>query len=240
MCTVTFIPANDHCFITSSRDENAARPQAIAPGIYKKNGFALLYPKDAAACGSWIALNENGNMAVLLNGAFIKHEPKPPYRKSRGLVFLDIIAHPQPNHYFAEIDLANIEPFTVVLLVNRCLYECRWDGAKKHDKQLDETKTHIWSSATLYSPAATSKRNYWFNKWLTETGSPTQEDIFNFHRLAGDGDSTNSVLMNRGGELLTVSITGIVLNNGKGTMHYFNVLNNKAAFNTMEFAQVVH
>ena len=237
MCTVTFIPVNGRLFITSSRDENASRSKALIPAAYQQDGVALLYPKDTVANGSWIALNQNGNAAVLLNGAFIKHEPISPYRKSRGLIFLDIIAHPQPKFFFTAIELDNIEPFTLVLFVNSCLYECRWDGKEKYCKQLDESRRHIWSSATLYAPAIISSRKNWFAKWITETDSPTQETIFNFHCFAGDGDNSNSILMNRGGKMLTVSITGIELDNDKGIMQYFDVAEKKTSCTILEFAE---
>ena len=237
MCTVTFIPVNGRLFITSSRDENASRSKALIPAAYQQDGVALLYPKDTVANGSWIALNQNGNAAVLLNGAFIKHEPISPYRKSRGLIFLDIIAHPQPKFFFTAIELDNIEPFTLVLFVNSCLYECRWDGKEKYCKQMDESRRHIWSSATLYAPAIISSRKNWFAKWITETDSPTQETIFNFHRFAGDGDNSNSILMNRGGKMLTVSITGIELDNDKGIMQYFDVAEKKTSCTILELEE---
>ncbi|MBL0358026.1 MAG: NRDE family protein [Chitinophagaceae bacterium] len=115
MCTVTYIPSADGCYLTSSRDEHAARPGAIAPAVYQHNGTVLLYPKDAKANGSWIAFTQTGNAAVLLNGAFVKHIVKPSYRKSRGLIFLDIIAHPQPEFCFMGKNLEGIEPFTIIL-----------------------------------------------------------------------------------------------------------------------------
>lgn len=223
MCTVTFIPQKEGCFITSNRDEKAARPKAVAPAVYANYNVTLLYPKDAAANGTWIAMNESGNAAVLLNGAFVKHEPEPPYRKSRGLVFLDIIASAEPMDWFAEINLYKIEPFTVVILQEGKLYECRWDGIKKHYQQLNEKQPHIWSSATLYPDEVISKRKQWFNQWLTDHPLPSQKDIFSFHQFAGDGDIHNDVLMNRDGHMLTVSITGIEMNAEKGTMHYLDL-----------------
>ena len=223
MCTVTFIPQKESCFITSNRDEKAARPKAVAPAVYANYNVTLLYPKDAAANGTWIAMNQSGNAAVLLNGAFVKHEPEPHYRRSRGLVFLDIIASAEPMDWFAEINLYKIEPFTVVILQEGKLYECRWDGIKKHYQQLDEKQPHIWSSVTLYPGEVISKRKQWFNQWLTDHPLPSQKDIFSFHQFAGDGDIHNDVLMNRNGDMLTVSITGIEMNSEKGTMHYLDL-----------------
>src|ERR1700710_3142568 len=92
MCTVTFIPQGNRVFIAHNRDEKRSRGKALSPREYNINGHTLLFPRDSAAGGSWIAINKNGSAAVLLNGAFSKHAPPPFYRKSRGIVFLDVMA----------------------------------------------------------------------------------------------------------------------------------------------------
>ena len=97
MCAVTYIPGKEGCFITSSRDEHMVRPNAIDPDVYMHNGIKIMYPKDLKAHGSWIAYAQNGNAAVLLNGAFKRHITGQPYRKCRGMVFLDIISHEKPE-----------------------------------------------------------------------------------------------------------------------------------------------
>jgi uncharacterized protein with NRDE domain len=235
MCTVTFIPVDDRCFITSNRDEKAARLKAIVPAVYTGYNATLLYPKDAAANGTWIAMNQLGNAAVLLNGAFVKHDSGPAYRKSRGLVLLDIIASTEPADWFIEINLFKIEPFTVVILQQGRLYECRWDGMRKHYQQLDEKQPHIWSSATLYPDDVISKRKQWFSKWLANHPQPSQKDIFSFHQFAGDGDIQNDVLMNRNGHMLTVSITGIEVNSEKGAMHYLDMQDGSSTIKELSF-----
>src|SRR6476620_3920231 len=116
MCTVTYIPSGEKKFLTSNRDEKTFRKKALPPQIYLREEVRLIYPKDGDAGGSWIALNENGNTAVLLNGGFEKHVSKHPYRKSRGLVFIDIIKHISPSEYFLNDDLFGIEPFTIIIL----------------------------------------------------------------------------------------------------------------------------
>ena len=105
MCTVTFIPVRDEFFITSNRDEKLGRKTAVTPVAYKQDGHYLIYPKDADAGGTWIALKENGDAVVLLNGAFLPHVPLPPYRKSRGLILLDIINSPKPSLNLIKINL---------------------------------------------------------------------------------------------------------------------------------------
>jgi uncharacterized protein with NRDE domain len=228
MCTVSFIPVNNTFFITSNRDENFLRKNAIAPAVHCVNGSSLLFPKDAAAGGSWISLHENGNAAVLLNGAFKKHISQPPYRLSRGIIFLDIIAHKNPVQTFLKISLINIAPFTIIIFENNCLYQCRWDGQQKHWEQLKNNYPCIWSSATLYNTAIVKKREQWFTNWLNKNPYPTQEDILQFHQFTGGGDSNNGLVMNRDGKMLTVSVTGIELDTHHGKMQYIDLKNSNS------------
>src|SRR5688572_12833547 len=136
MCTVTFIPARGNFFFTSSRDEKNSRSKAIVPTLYRYNECNLIFPKDGDAGGTWIAFKENGDAAVLLNGAFICHTSRPPYRISRGVVILDIFTTERPSRTFSKADLLDIEPFTLILFEKSCLYEFRWDGTDRYCKQL--------------------------------------------------------------------------------------------------------
>src|SRR5215510_733415 len=135
MCTVTFIRSADKIYITSNRDEKHWRSSAFPPTVYPFTSGKLLFPKDGDAGGTWIAAHENGNAIVFLNGGFVRHTPKPPYRKSRGLVLLDLIDTTDPVEQFQSLSLQNIEPFTAVIWSNGALFECRWDGAQKHRQQ---------------------------------------------------------------------------------------------------------
>ena len=126
MCTVTFVPAGAGFYLTSNRDGSRDCGLAVAPHIYRKGTNELIYPRDKDGGGSWIVMKEEGTAAVLLNDAFLKHFRKPPYRVSRGVVLLDIVGATEPLRHFEEIDLNGIEPFTLVLLVDGDLWDCRW------------------------------------------------------------------------------------------------------------------
>jgi Transport and Golgi organisation 2 len=236
MCTVSFIQVKDQFFITSNRDEKLMRKTALAPAVYTYNNSTLLYPKDASAGGSWICLNKNGNAAVLLNGAFSKHLCNPPYRLSRGIIFLDIIADSEPIAAFASINLYKIEPFTIIILAANLLYECRWDGTQKHCRLLNNNLAYIWSSATLYTSETMFKRQQWFTNWLHNNPLPTPEDILKFHKFAGDGDPQNDLKMNRNDELITLSVTSIALSRDKGIMKYVDLKNNTTDIAHFTFA----
>lgn len=220
MCTVSFIPGNQRCFLTSNRDEKMIRGLAIPPRFYTHDQQVLLYPKDADAGGTWIAMQDNGTAAVLLNGGFVKHSSKPPYVKSRGLVMLDVLSAPDPLHTLTQYPLMGVEPFTIVLLQKGKLFEIRWDGSKVWHTALDERKPHIWSSVTLYDSAMIRKRENWFSDWLKENPAPDQKSILHFHQFTGEGNRHLDLCMNRNNSLLTVSITSMEITCSGGRMQY--------------------
>ncbi|MEO8173151.1 MAG: NRDE family protein [Sediminibacterium sp.] len=237
MCTVTFIPTSNGVYLTSNRDEKHTRSIAGHPVKYDVNGYQLLYPTDRDAGGSWIAAKDNGEAAVLLNGGFVNHVPEKKYRKSRGLVFLELIGATQPDQQFSSIDLAGIAPFTLVLFVAATLIECRWDGKEKHISALDHTVPHIWSSVTLYDIAARQERENWFKEWLANTPFINTQTIAGFHRCGGKGNSWNGLVLNRNNQLFTVSITSVFIKPGSAEMDYFDLRENTEYTESIHIAQ---
>jgi hypothetical protein len=227
MCTVTYIPSKESLFFTSNRDEKNWRTDALAPAEYSFNSGKIMFPKDGDAGGTWIAAHENGNVVIFLNGGLLAHTPAPPYRKSRGLILLDLLEHITPYNCFLSIKLNGIEPFTAVMRDNGHLFECRWDGVEKHHKELDARLPHIWSSVTLYDEETISKRKNWFDEWIGSNSTPAQEQILHFHQFTGDGDTHNDLKMNRDGKVFTVSITSIEINNTGISMDYLDLKNNE-------------
>lgn len=239
MCTVSFIPSRDKFIITSNRDEKNQRTKAFAPKLYRLNGEKLIFPKDGEAGGTWIALKENGDVAVLLNGAFISHVPEPPYKKSRGLELLDILSQDRPSFYISKKNFENIEPFTIVLFESGCLYEFRWDGTERYYRQLSVLRPHIWSSATLYDGLEAKKREQWLAAFLNSVPSPTQLDILNFHRSRSDDVNTRNLILNRDGIYSTVSITSILLTSDRGSMKYLDLAGNLSTEVKLELTKTI-
>jgi len=223
MCTVTYIPAGNHFFFTSSRDELAGRPVALFPEVYEINGCRVLFPKDPQGGGSWIAVNENGDVGVILNGAIKAHEAQASYRKSRGLILLDLISRSSPSDAFEEANFNGIEPFTVILFENKNLYAGKWDGQMKWLEPLNAKKPHIWSSVTLYDPVAIRKREEWFQVWLNTCAYPGSLDIIHFHQKGGDGDPFNDIMMNRDHRLFTNSISSIRLSPESASVRHLDL-----------------
>lgn len=229
MCTVTYIPTKENIYLTSNRDEKNWRTDAHAPEAYVLSSGRIIFPKDGDAGGTWIAAHENGNAVVFLNGGFVAHTPAPPYRKSRGLILLDLIDHHAPYNCFLVIDLTGIEPFTAIIRDQNRLFECRWDGSNKHHEEIDAGQPHIWSSCTLYSGDTISKRRSWFEEWIESNAFPTQEEILHFHQFTGDGDSHNDLRMNRDGKVFTVSVTSVEISKDAIAMDYLDLKNDQSS-----------
>jgi hypothetical protein len=226
MCTVTFVRSGNKTIITSNRDEQVLR-QAIEPKNYLINNKTVVFPKDPLAGGTWYAIDEHANVLVLLNGAAEKHQWNPPYRKSRGLIVLDIISAASPFGQWQEIDLDDIEPFTLVLLEQDKLYQLRWDGNQKDTVELNTQENHIWSSTTLYSKEIREKRAKWFANFMRFNAQPTAKDMYHFHHYTESGDHENGLVINRNNFLKTLSITQTVIHDNKVKMNYHDLTERK-------------
>lgn len=223
MCTVTFVSQNGKTVITSNRDEQRQR-QAAEPRSYDLNGKKVIYPRDPLAGGTWFALDENGTVAVLLNGAAEKHRHSPPYRRSRGLILLDIIGANSPRLEWESIDLENIEPFTLILFTDGELFQMRWNGSDKECAKLHPDERHIWSSSTLYPAPIRKMRKEWFAQFLSENPSPDEKALFHFHRHTHEDDKQDGLVIERGSFLKTISITQAIIDNGSASLSHHDLI----------------
>ncbi len=217
MCVLTYLPLPKGGFVlTHNRDESMARTKAVAPQAYLLNGHSVIYPKDPQSGGTWIATSDHFTLC-LLNGAFEKHLPHPPYRRSRGQIILNFFSFKNVSDFINNYQFAGIEPFTLIITTSnsRTLTELRWDGQEIFVNLKDDTKPYIWSSATLYSATVRQSRQQWFDNWTEHNPTFDSEAILQFHHTGGNGDIENDLKMNRNGELLTQCIVQIKHENGQ-------------------------
>jgi hypothetical protein len=232
MCTVSFVNANGKIIITSNRDEKTFRPNAIEPKNYIVNNKKIIFPKDKKAGGTWYAINEYSTVLVLLNGADERHVLRDNYRKSRGLIVLDLISSDSVIAEWKNIDLNNIEPFTLVLFENKKLYQLRWNETEKSTIELDTTRSHIWSSSTLYPKAIREKRAQWFYTFLDTKPEVDPAELLNFHRYTEAGNTEHGLVINRNNALKTLSITQTVIEKNKVAIHYNDLIAERDFSNT--------
>lgn len=211
MCTVVYIPDNDKVFFASLRDENPLRPTAISPDIFFANDTTVLAPKDTLGGGTWLGINEYKNVIILLNGGFEKHKLKEQYRKSRGLIVLELLSTEMPVVEWELMNLEEIEPFTLLVWHAEKMFHLVWDGNQKYRFILDSTVPHIFSSSTLYSAEAKTNREKLFQKWIATNPDISKGSLLNFFKSAIDNE--NGFIINREEKIKTLSFSFIELNN---------------------------
>ena len=223
MCTVMFLPSATKFTMVSCRDEDTGRPAASAPAISIEKDTKLIYPKDAAAGGTWAGANECGHVLVLLNGAFENHVKEKKYRKSRGLIVKEMLSTTHPVSYWHQLDLIQIEPFTIIVFENEKLNELVWDGNNKHHFLHDTSQAHIWSSATLYDDEAKEKRRNWFQHGISNHLLTDTVQIHSF--LQAHDNAQIGFVMNRQTNLATLSISIIEQQKEVITFNYLDLRN---------------
>ena len=225
MCTVSFISRGDSYYLTSNRDEHISRPISYEPKEETIGSLRLLFPKDPKAGGTWFAVNELGAVGVLLNGAFVRHTPQGNYAKSRGLILLDVLSSKNPLVMLEQMELYQIEPFTLVLFTSDLL-EFRWDGTQKYFRPLDKAQNHIWSSATLYQDAVMAHRAKLFSQFVEGNDQISPKDVMAFHSN-NHNDFENGFVIDRETGLRTFSVTQVVLHEDEILMRHADLLNNR-------------
>jgi hypothetical protein len=228
MCTLTYVPTREGVLFTSNRDESTAREPAVFPAFRQSESGTLLMPLDPQGGGTWILAAENGEAACLLNGAFVNHQRKPPYRKSRGRVIVESFDYPCVDDFLKKYNFDHIEPFTLIKLAyasgKRMLHEIRWDGHQLKQSLADCNRPHIWSSVTLYDEQMRAKREQWFEEWLRSGKEFTAQNIQDFYLHGGEGDPTVDFKMTRSGCLQTISLSCMRVNRTHAYLEYLNLI----------------
>ena len=240
MCTVSFIPLNsEHFILTSNRDERIARP-TLSPVTEVIGDTKVIFPKDLEAGGTWIAAGDNGRMCCLLNGAYVSHEKKSGYSKSRGKLALEAFEYENIYDFFNQSNLEEVEPFTLIVIETgdeMKLIEFRWNSVCKQVRELDIDRPHLWSSATLYNFRIREKREMWFEEWIINSNSIDREKVLKFHSSRHGSDPENDLVMERANGLKTVSITQVELYHDSLSMYYNDLLKKQKTSLTNDIKQ---
>jgi uncharacterized protein with NRDE domain len=223
MCTVTFVPLKVGFCITSNRDESVSREKAIPPTKYIINNTEIHFPKDPKAGGTWFAHN-NKSCIVLLNGAKEKHIDKQNYRKSRGLIVLDLITSENPIIEWNTIVLNKIEPFTIVVFTENKLFQLQWNEIEKNTIELDATQNHIWSSSTLYEKEIRAERAKWFTNFIKLEKNNDSKKLINFHQFTESDNKNFGLQINRNNLLKTISITQCIITKNNFNFNYIDLI----------------
>ena len=224
MCTLSYVPTGKYKVITSNRDEHSAREAASLPLLRSLNGRKVYYPEDAQSKGSWFGVREDGSVLVLLNGAEYFHVPTPPYRKSRGLIHLELLAEETPEIAWEQINLSDIEPFTCILLNSSGLFQLRWNGIVRTKQVLDYHQPHLWCSSTLYTAHQRVAREASFHRLLNrQPGEQLPEQLMQLH-CRPDTSENPGFLLNRNGVLLSKNILQLIAGDESSSLHFKDLI----------------
>ncbi|MEM9051763.1 MAG: hypothetical protein AAGC47_06895, partial [Bacteroidota bacterium] len=83
MCTVSYFPLERGSIVTANRDEAPFRNADGLVPYFNQSEDEFLIAKEPVHGGTNLAIGKEIT-SVLLNGAFVAHERKLNYRKSRG------------------------------------------------------------------------------------------------------------------------------------------------------------
>lgn len=222
MCTVLYLPGKEHICFASLRDESPSRALAKFPELVNDGGIAILAPIDPQANGTWLGVNEFGNVLILLNGGFAKHPLGLKYRKSRGLIVTDLLKTELPLVTWRLINLHQIEPFTLVVYSECMLFELVWDGEHKHQRKLNNQESHIWSSSTLFHAEARKNRKDTFDNWIAMQPPLDKLSVLHFFNQHKH-DPDNGFIINRNDLVKTLSFTYIEIQKKKVQMDYYDL-----------------
>lgn len=203
MCTLTYFPKELGFTVTQNRDESPSRETAVYP---HSRGGDWTYPLDPEGGGTWLTAKETRVLCVL-NGGFVPHQRKLPYKHSRGL--LPLLAQENPvGEALKASDAKGLEPFTLVEFAPGIVKRYTWDGRHLHRQSFDANQPQIFQSAPLYTEAAQAMRKMWFENFLLEHPSPNAEELLDFHLNGGDEAPELNICMYRPG-VQTTSITQV-------------------------------
>lgn len=212
MCIVSFYKENDQVLLTHNRDESIYRTASTSIEEREWEGKKYHSPVDKHKNGTWIFYSEQ-YLACILNGGKIKPQViKPTYRRSRGLILLDILRYEKVEDFIQNEDLSGIAAFTILVhdRKNEKTFLLFWDEIQLEINDLSAQSFVFRCSTTLYSFEKMSELEKKFPKF--SISSP--DELFKLH---------DQIRMKPGDvalEKATTSITQIFANNSSINMKY--------------------
>lgn len=197
MCILSLVKTNDRLIITSNRDEQRSRKNSLTPEIISLENRKTILARDAQANGTWFLTDEKGRVAVLLNGAFENHTPRPPYRESRGIILINLFQEENFKSAFLFYNLENIEPFQIIFVENQMAIQCVWEGGQKHVFAIDLSSPKVFFSPTLYTKEQQEEKRNHFLNMHAEIGFLNPSELLNIHSNRNEATTSTNFFMSR-------------------------------------------
>lgn len=222
MCTATWLADGEGLHFLFNRDERRTRPRGLPPRAGARDRVRYLAPIDAAAGGTWIAVNELGLLFALLNRTEEGAAPATG-TLSRGSIIPALVAASsleRAGAALAALDLGRLAPFRLAVRdpgagAMTCF---GWDGARLDFEALDPSLGLLCSSSLGDARVTRARAPRWAR--LFENGRrATLDDLRRFQRSHEPERSADSVCMHRD-DAQTVSHVEILVDGASAVMRY--------------------
>lgn len=246
MCTVTIIPVGtaSQCVrdaesaargsgvrLACNRDELRTRPAALPPVIRKFRNRKTIMPVDPVSNGTWIAVNDAGIAATLLN---VNIDSKPAtsdhLTTSRGMIIPRLMAsetYVESIETSEAIDPSQYAPFRLVIVDDERVCSFYSNGQTiQAENAFIGNRPHLFTSSGLGDALVEGPRRELFDHMFA-TGEDWLSTQDAFHRNSWPDRRHLSVCMERI-EARTVSHTVIEIEPGRVVLTYVPDAPNRA------------
>jgi len=230
MCTVTVWPANDGLRVLFNRDESPGRASGQPPRIRAGERASYLAPLDPPSEGTWIAANERGFVACLLNADTEGEAPRAPGASlvSRGHI-VPAVAEARDWAAAARAienrPLERMRPFHCLVIGPRGDgWRWAWDGEALRGADAGAPPCFFSTSSRRPSEIVAARRARFeaLAAGASSAGGPDAKSAFALHASAGETPSADTFRMRRT-DARTVSITVVEARSDALLMAYYAV-----------------
>lgn len=225
MCTLTWHDQLGGYRVFFNRDERRERKPAIAPAVYLRGDSRFLAPLDGDFGGTWIAANEFGVCACLLNGFPSPGAEAFAHRHdytSRGHLTVSVIGHPTVERAAAtlrEMDMEPFRPFVLFVIEPGGGLLARWSGRELRVTEKRPSGQPIVSSS-FFTKEVRKSRVAVFREMRESPAAtdPTQRHLA-YHRSHAPARGPHSPCMHRP-DASTVSLTQVSVDETRVRVEY--------------------
>lgn len=225
MCTVTVHHAGDSLLVTMNRDEARDRGPERPPEIHRGE-VSWLAPADSERGGTWMAINELGVVACMMN-AYIPGESPAALgnatRLSRGMIVPWIMVRGGLDGVRAalerDFDPSPYPPFTALLAHCDGVDSFTWDGDGAWEHTVKRDEWAHFTSSSWNTDEVIAWRARVFEEWL-RTGHAMHGPLPSFHLLCKPEMREWSPWMDRE-HTCTRSVTQILKTGNEAMMRYW-------------------
>jgi transport and Golgi organization protein 2 len=200
MCTVTWSAEDGGYDLFMNRDELHTRGHALPPRLSKLNGVSYLAPTDSDAGGSWIAVNEFGITACLLNN-YPPDARIPANPISRGRLLIGLIEGRSVTEIDSKLRAENLDhyrPFHVFVIgAPSATAEARlfrWDGSGALVTN-PSPEPPITTSSFETGPVVQTRTDFYAKQFAIASRSP--DELGRYHRSHEPAPGAYSVCVHR-------------------------------------------